>query len=38
MPAVLIVDDDEFNYIALSNLLLNLGFYSEYANNGEQAI
>ena len=38
IPKVLIVDDDEFNYIALSSLLKNMGFNSEYANNGEQAI
>jgi len=35
---VLIVDDDEFNYIALSSLLTNMGFQSEYANNGKLAI
>jgi len=34
----LIVDDDEFNYYSLKILLENLGFKSDYANNGQKAI
>jgi len=37
-PVALIVDDDEFNYIALKLLLKNMKFESEYANNGKKAI
>jgi len=37
-PKILIVDDDEFNYLALSSLLMNLGYQSDYANNGKAAI
>jgi len=37
-PVVLIVDDDEFNYFALKCLLKNLGYKSQYANNGKQAL
>ena len=37
-PNVLIVDDDEFNYMAMKLLLQNMGCQSEYANNGLLAI
>ena len=35
---ILIVDDEEFNIFALSKLVLNQGFESEYATNGEIAL
>jgi len=34
----LIVDDDEFNYYSLKILLENLGYKSDYTNNGKLAI
>ena len=33
-PKILLVDDDEFNLIALDLLLQNLGYKSDHANNG----
>lgn len=37
-PKILIVDDDEFSVYALDLLLFNLGFLSEYTNNGKDAL
>ena len=37
-PRILIVDDDEFNILALSKLILIFGYESEYATDGKIAI
>ena len=37
-PKILIVDDDEFNILALSKLILIFGYESEYATDGKIAI
>ena len=37
-PKILIVDDDEFNILALSKLIMIFGYESEYATDGKIAI
>ena len=37
-PKILIVDDDEFNILALSKLILIFGYETEYATDGQIAI
>ena len=37
-PQILIVDDDSFNLFALKSLFQQLGFESEVAINGEEAV